>query len=87
MVNERDFERMKQQIETVVGTRGADKRPASAIRRGELLPIASIGMTSTQVTAAPTMAQHNALQADVKNLFDTLELISNLRGNAKLPTV
>jgi hypothetical protein len=39
------------------------------------------------VTASPTQADFNALQADVANLFDALSRISNLLGNASIPKV
>ena len=83
---ERDFARLKEGLEVLRGERGADRRPQSAIRRGELWPLAGYQMQSVQVTAAPTMAEHNALQADVRAIFDALALISNRLGNATMPT-
>lgn len=83
---ERDFARIKETLEVLRGERGAERRPQSAIRRGELLPLAGATLQSAQVTAAPTMAEYNALQADVKMIFAALALISNRLGNATLPT-
>ena len=63
---EREFARMREKIELLAAERGDATRSQSAIRRGELVPLASIGIKSSQVSAAPTMAQHNALQDDVQ---------------------
>lgn len=81
---ERDAQRIKDQVQVLVGERGDAKRPLSAVRRGELLTLAGRALLSSQVTAAPTMEQHNALQADVKALFDLIDRLSNRLGTAKL---
>jgi hypothetical protein len=46
--------------------------------------LASLTMQSAQITAAPTQAQYNALQTDVKNIFDALKRISNILGTATI---
>lgn len=85
MINEKDLQRIREKVEILTAERGNSSRSLSAVRRGELAPLAQLGMTSAQVTAAPTMAQHNALQKDVANLFEALTRISNILGNANLP--
>jgi hypothetical protein len=79
---ERDAQKIREQVMVMTGERG-DKR-LSVLRRGELLALVNRPLLSSQVTAAPTMEQHNALQADVKALFDALDVLSNRLGTAKL---
>lgn len=74
-----------EQFQVLTGERGDGQKSRSAIRRGELQPLASMKLKSKQLTAAPTMADYNALQEDVANIHKALTLISNLYGNAKLP--
>ena len=62
---EREFARMKEKVELLTAERGDATRSQSAIRRGELVPLASIGIKSSQASTAPTMDQYNAMQADV----------------------
>ena len=83
----RDFARARESLEKLTAERGDATFSLSAIRRSELRPLASMTMRSTQVTAAPTQAQFNALQADVNDIFDALARISNLLGNAVIPKV
>lgn len=83
----RDFERIREKVEKLTGERGDTAKTLSAVRRGELRALASLDMRSAQVTASPTAADFNALQADVANLFDALSRISNLLGNASIPKV
>lgn len=80
---EREFARMKEKVELLAAERGDATRSQSAIRRGELVPLASIGIRSGQVSTTPTMADHNALQADVQSIAIALTLISNRLGNAR----
>lgn len=75
----------EERFQVLTGERGDKNKSQSAIRRGELQALASLGLKSKQLTAAPTMADYNALQEDVDNIFRALTLISNLYGNAKLP--
>jgi hypothetical protein len=80
----RDLELLREKVERLVGERGDDVKSMSAIRRIELQPLASLTMQSAQITAAPTQAQYNALQTDVKNIFDALKRISNILGTATI---
>lgn len=82
---ERDFAQMKEMVEKLTGMRGDATKSQSAVRRTELRALASLKLKSTQVTAAPTQADFNALQSDVSTIFLTLQRISNLLGNATLP--
>jgi hypothetical protein len=79
-----NFARVKEQVDVLTGQRGAASKPLSAIRRGELRPLASLELKSSQVSAAPTQADYNALQSDVAKVFAALEQISNLLGNANI---
>lgn len=69
----RDYNQIKESVEKLTGERGNNP----AIRRSDLLPIASITLKSA---SAP--GDVNALQADVKALHDALVRISNLFGTA-----
>lgn len=82
----RDIDRIRESLETLTGERGDTKKPKSAVRRSELAPLGSLTMKSAQVTAAPTQADFNNLQTDVKNIFDALKRISNVLGNANITT-
>lgn len=84
-ISDADLVRMKEQIELLYATRGADKRPLSSVRRGELLALANRPLESSQVADVPTKAQFNALQSDVRAIFDALATISNALGNARIP--
>lgn len=83
----RDFMRVRESVEKLTGERGDKAKSLTAIRRSELRPLASLALTSTQVSAAPTQAEFNALQKDVANVFDALKRISNILGNAEIPKV
>lgn len=80
-----DIKRISEQIELLAGERGEATKPLSAIRRTELRGLVEIGIQSSQVSAAPTQDEFNALQKDVDNIFRALTLISNAYGTAKIP--
>ena len=82
---QRDLARMRETVEKLSGERGDSLKPNSAIRRTELRALASMSMRSKQVTAAPTAAEYNALQADVAAIYNALSRISNRLGNADVP--
>lgn len=84
---QRDFDRIKEKVEKLTGERGDSAKTLTAIRRSEFSPLASLSLKSAQAAAAPTQAEYNALQTDVKNIFDALKKISNLLGNADIPKV
>lgn len=79
MANESEFQRLKEVVENLAGQRGAKFKPLSAVRRGELATLAARPLLSAQATAAPTMDQYNALQADVAALFAALAALSKLQ--------
>lgn len=83
----KDFQRIREKVEKLTGERGDDTRPLSAVRRQELRALASNTLKSTQVAAAPTQAQFNALQADVALIFKALQRIANIDGTADIPKV
>ena len=82
---QRDLARMREKVEKLSGERGDSLKSNSAIRRAELRALASMSMRSKQVTAAPTAAEYNALQADVAAIYNALSRISNRLGNADVP--
>ena len=82
---QRDLARMRETIEKLSGERGDSLKSNSAIRRMELRALASMQMRSKQVTASPTAADYNALQADVASIYNALFRISNRLGNADVP--
>lgn len=82
---QRQFERLREQVELIVGERGSADKARTAVRRGELRPLASLTMKSSQISAAPTQDDFNRLQADVAAIYAAFVLISNLLGNAKIP--
>lgn len=67
------------ELETLAGQR-AKGRAKMAIRIEDLQPLLElpINLQSTTVGAAPTQAQHNALVADVKNVYNRLFEVQNL---------
>ena len=81
----KDFARIREKVEKLTGERGDNTKALSAVRRTELRAIAPL--QSAQVTAAPTMAQYNALQADVAAIHALLTRISNQFGTAEIPMV
>ena len=83
----RDFARIKEKVEKFTGERGEATKPLSAIRRTELRALASIKPQASRITAAPTMDDYNALQADVANILAALALIANTAGTATIPNV
>lgn len=82
---ERDWTQIKETVEKLAGIRGDATKSQSAVRRTELVALASLKLKSAQVSASPTQADFNALQADVATIFKTLQRISNILGNATLP--
>jgi hypothetical protein len=82
---QRQFERIREQIELLTGERGGLDRAKTAVRRGELRTLASLKMQSGQVSAAPTQDDFNRLQADVAAIYAAFVQISNILGNARIP--
>ena len=84
---QREFDRIKEKVEKFTGERGDKEKTLTAVRRGELRAFASMTMNSGIVTVAPTQADYNALQKDVANIYQALQRISNILGNADIPKV
>lgn len=84
---QREFDRIKEKVEKMTGERGDAKKSLSAVRRIELSALASLSLKSGTVTTTPTAAQYNALQTDVANIFEALQRISNILGNATIPKI
>lgn len=83
----KDFDRIREKVEKMTGERGDETKSLSTIRRTELRALASLTLQSSQVSASPTQAEHNALQKDVANIFDALKRISNALNNAVIPKI
>lgn len=81
------FERIREKVEKLTGERGDASKSLAAVRRGELRTLASLSLKSSQISASPTQADYNALQADVATIFNALSRISNALGTAKIPRV
>lgn len=84
---QRQFERLREQVQVLTGERGDADKSRTAVRRGELRALASLKMQSGPITGAPTQADYNRLQADVAAIHDAFVLISNILGNARIPRV
>lgn len=82
-----DFDRVKAKVEMMTGERGDATKSLSSVRRTEFKALASLTMQSKPVTSAPTMAEYNALHADVKAIFAALSRISNMQGTATIPKI
>jgi len=83
----RSFNRIAEKVEVLTGERGDANRSLSSLRRGELIPLASLAtsLKSKQISGTPTAADYNALQQDVEAIYGAFVLLSNLLGNARLP--
>lgn len=75
----RDFDQIKEKVETLTGTRGA--KGNSAVLRQDLSRLTEIGeLSSKKVAAAPTMDDFNALVDDVHSIHRQLAAISRAIG-------
>jgi hypothetical protein len=83
----RDFDRIREKVEKFTGERGDATKSLSALRRGELAKLASLKLNSSQVAAAPTQAEFNALQKDVSLIFNILARLANTDGQTDIPKV
>ena len=75
---QQEFESLKEKTELLDGSRNTKTQARAAVRFSDLSILSKFptSPTSTQVTAAPTMDDFNALQADVKRIWDALAAIS-----------
>lgn len=70
-------ERTVQQLQELAGQRGEASLPKAAVRRSDIASIARIQQIKSQdVSATPTADEFNALRADVRRLFEALEIIA-----------
>lgn len=83
----RELERVREQVQLLAGERGSADKAKTAVRRGELRALASLKMQSGPVSAAPTQADFNRLQADVAAIYEAFVQISNLLGTARIPKI
>lgn len=66
----------REKLDVLNGDRGDKSR--AAVRQAALRALvngAPVDLTSKQVSAAPTMAEYNALQADVQALYSALNAL------------
>ena len=73
---DRDFKRIKEQVETLTGERGPSNKPEAAIRRGDLVAFGRRSIASTQANGAPTQEQFNALQSDLAAMYAAIVALS-----------
>lgn len=74
----RDLARLTEKVDILAGDRGG--KAMTAVRRNDLQALASMTMKSKQISAAPTQADYNALQADVNTIMTALTRLSGLYG-------
>lgn len=69
-----------EKLEVLAGSRSPAEKIKAAIRIEDLQQLAdySYKLKSTQVNAAPTMAQHNALADDVRQIHQILQTLSGV---------
>ena len=79
-VNKADMDRMHEGVQTLLGERSRVNKPKQAVRVCDLKDILEIPEhpVSVQVGAAPTQAEHNALQSDVAKLYGVLYAVSSI---------
>jgi uncharacterized protein YlxW (UPF0749 family) len=77
---QKEFERVKEKVEILNGERGDSTKTFAAVRRSDFRTLARITQKSSQLAAAPTQADFNALQADVATILAALRRISNISG-------
>lgn len=72
-----ELERLKEKVEVLNGDRPR-AHDQVAVRRGDVAVLAPLSgsQQSTEAAAAPTQAEFNALVADVRALFNALELLA-----------
>lgn len=70
--------RQIEDLEILSGSRSKNAAPLAAVRRQDLDALLAIParLRSSQVGAAPSQADYNALQADVADLFKALSNVS-----------
>lgn len=76
---QRQFDRIREQVQVLTGERGDADKSKTAVRRVDLAALASGKMQSAQISAAPTQADFNRLQADVATIFNALAAIAGVR--------
>ncbi len=69
-----------EKLEVLAGSRKPGEKRKAAIRIEDLQQLAdySYKLKSGEVSGAPTMAQHNALAADVRHIHQTLQSLSSV---------
>lgn len=67
------FQRVHEQVDILFGIRGRPEDAAVRLRAFKaMLEIVPARPSSTPASAAPTMAEYNALQQDVATLFEAI---------------
>lgn len=78
-----NYSTLTEKVRVLTGETGATGKPMSALRRGEVATALSTlaKMQSDQLTAAPTMADYNKLQADIATLFSVVQRLAALKSS------
>lgn len=74
----RKYDRAVEQVQILVGERGPSDGSEMAVRRADVMGAGKPpDLKSSQLTAAPTMADYNKLQADIAAIHSLLSAIYN----------
>lgn len=74
----RKYDRAVEQLQILVGERGPGDGSQMVVRRGDVMAGGELpDLKSSQLTAAPTMADYNKLQADIAAIHLLLSAIYN----------
>lgn len=87
MAEERFEQRDRESLETLAGNRQRGAKQKAAVRIEDLAALADMPiLTSRTVAAAPTQAEHNALVADVRELYTRVAIVADvLRKRVNAP--
>lgn len=76
MKDAREFERLAEKCEILLGERGSGNKPQAALRRGDLAAMQSMVMKSRKVAVAPTANDFNELRADIERLMTAMAALA-----------
>ena len=87
MAEERFEQRDRESLETLAGNRQRGAKQKAAVRIEDLAALADMPrLTSKTTAAAPTQAEHNALVADVREVYTRIAIVADvLRRRVNAP--
>lgn len=87
MAEDRFEQRDRESLETLAGNRQRGAKAKAAVRIEDLAALADMPRLTSKTTAGvPTMAEHNALVADVRELYTRVALVADvLRKRVEAP--